>query len=69
LDNFLEDGREVPFDLEWKSHEEIVEVLQSTLGNTALVQKRDYLESMLKDNPADFGSDCERVGLNYSPLH
>jgi hypothetical protein len=60
---FLGDGREVPFDLEWKTQDEIINMLQSTLGNTPLVRKRDHLEKMLNDSPANFGSNCQRVNL------
>ncbi|KAK0428609.1 hypothetical protein QR680_010901 [Steinernema hermaphroditum] len=57
---FLKDGREVLFDLENKSREEIVNVLQGTLGKTELVKRREHLEEILKRNPASFGSKCDR---------
>lgn len=57
---FLDDGREVLFDLENKKKDEIVEMIQSTLGKTSLVKKREHLERMQDHNPADFGGDCKR---------
>ncbi|VDK60184.1 unnamed protein product [Anisakis simplex] len=57
---FLKDGREVLFDLEGRSREEIVEMLQGTLGKTELVRKRERLEAIFERNPASFGSKCER---------
>ncbi|KAI6234412.1 28S ribosomal protein S25, mitochondrial [Aphelenchoides fujianensis] len=57
---FLENGREVLFDLEDKSREEIVDVLQGTLGKTALVKRREFLERMQDHNPAEFGETCSR---------
>ncbi|MFH4977492.1 hypothetical protein AB6A40_004201 [Gnathostoma spinigerum] len=57
---FLEDGREVLFDFEGTSRDDIVEVLQKTLGKSDLVLKRERLEKILLENPASFGSDCAR---------
>lgn len=54
------DGREVMFDLENKNKDEIVDLIQGTLGKTKLVRRREFLESMRDQNPADFGSDCAR---------
>ncbi|CAI5448945.1 unnamed protein product [Caenorhabditis angaria] len=57
---YLEDGREVLFDLENLKREEIEETLAKTLGKTELVERRERLESIAKLNPADFGSKNER---------
>jgi len=57
---FLNDGREVMFDLEDKSKEEILSLLQGTLGKSKLVKRREFLERMQDHNPADFGSKCAR---------
>jgi len=57
---FLVDGREVMFDLENKTKDEIAEIIQGTLGKTALVKQREYLEQMQLHNPAEFGSKCKR---------
>uniref|UniRef100_A0A914S825 Ribosomal protein/NADH dehydrogenase domain-containing protein n=1 Tax=Parascaris equorum TaxID=6256 RepID=A0A914S825_PAREQ len=43
-----------------RSREEIVEMLQGTLGKTELVRKREHLEQIFQRNPASFGSQCER---------
>jgi small subunit ribosomal protein S25 len=57
---FLDDGREVMFDLENKSKDEIVDIIQGTLGKSKLVKQREFLESMQDQNPAEFGNDCKR---------
>ncbi|GMS95750.1 hypothetical protein PENTCL1PPCAC_17925, partial [Pristionchus entomophagus] len=57
---FMRDGREVLFDLEGLSREEIENELIQTLGKTELVRKRESLEKMAKLNPASFGTVCER---------
>ncbi|KAI6203631.1 hypothetical protein M3Y94_00579400 [Aphelenchoides besseyi] len=57
---YLKDGREVLFDLENKTRDEIVNLLQGTLGKTALVKHREFLESMQDHNPAEFGENCAR---------
>ncbi|KAH7701157.1 Protein MRPS-25 [Aphelenchoides avenae] len=57
---FLNDGREVLFDLENKKKDDIVDMLQGTLGKTALVKRREFLEAMQSRNPAEFGTKCER---------
>ncbi|KAI6182065.1 28S ribosomal protein S25, mitochondrial [Aphelenchoides bicaudatus] len=54
------DGREVMFDLENKNKDEIVDMIQGTLGKTALVNQREFLEKMQDQNPAEFGSNCKR---------
>lgn len=58
--SFLEDGREVLFDFENKTKDEITNTIQGTLGKTPLVKKREYLEHMQDHNPAEFGSSCKR---------
>jgi small subunit ribosomal protein S25 len=57
---FLNDGREVLFDLENKTKDEILDTIQGTLGKTPTVLRREYLEQMQAHNPAEFGSNCER---------
>ncbi|PAV62048.1 hypothetical protein WR25_11510 [Diploscapter pachys] len=57
---YLNDGREVLFDLEGMSKDQISQVLIDTLGKTDLVMKREKLEKIAKLNPADFGAHCER---------
>ncbi|GMR48052.1 hypothetical protein PMAYCL1PPCAC_18247, partial [Pristionchus mayeri] len=57
---FLKDGREVLFDLEGLSREDIEKELIQTLGKTELVLKRESLEKMAALNPASFGSACKR---------
>uniref|UniRef100_A0A0N5AU27 Small ribosomal subunit protein mS25 n=1 Tax=Syphacia muris TaxID=451379 RepID=A0A0N5AU27_9BILA len=57
---FLEDGRQILFDLENKSREEVVNILSETLGKTDLVKIRERLEEVQEKSPAAFGSDCER---------
>ncbi|CAK5053572.1 unnamed protein product [Meloidogyne enterolobii] len=78
---FLGDGREVPFDLEWMTHQEIGDVLRKTLGKSTLVRKAEELEKMAKCHPADFGENCQRqcicevqgqhpcTSLIYAPKH
>lgn len=48
------------FNLENKTKDEITNLIQGTLGKTALVKKREFLERMQDRNPADFGSSCTR---------
>lgn len=48
------------FDLENMTKEEIVDVIQGTLGKTKLVKRREFLEQMQDHNPAEFGSKCSR---------
>ncbi|VDL82830.1 unnamed protein product [Nippostrongylus brasiliensis] len=55
-----EDGREVLFDLEGMTREEIESRISTTLGKTELVAKREELMEIAKLNPADFGSKCKR---------
>uniref|UniRef100_A0A8R1IZB9 Small ribosomal subunit protein mS25 n=1 Tax=Caenorhabditis japonica TaxID=281687 RepID=A0A8R1IZB9_CAEJA len=57
---YLNDGREVLFDLDGMRREEIEKTLAKTLGKTELVERRERLESIAKLNPADFGSKNER---------
>ncbi|VDK41291.1 unnamed protein product [Gongylonema pulchrum] len=57
---FLDDGREVLFDLEGKSRKEIEEMLQTTLGKTKTLLKRERLEKMLRTDQALFGKKCKR---------
>ncbi|CAI4225880.1 unnamed protein product [Auanema sp. JU1783] len=57
---YLKDGREVLFDLESLSREDIEAQLANTLGKTEIVKKREELEQIVKLNPADFGSKCKR---------
>ncbi|CCD74058.1 Small ribosomal subunit protein mS25 [Caenorhabditis elegans] len=57
---YLNDGREVLFDLDGMKREEIEKLLAKTLGKTELVERREHLESIAKLNPADFGSKNER---------
>ncbi|KHJ82965.1 hypothetical protein OESDEN_17340 [Oesophagostomum dentatum] len=57
---YLKDGREVLFDLEGMTREEIESRIAATLGKTELVAKREELMQIAKLNPADFGSKCKR---------
>jgi len=57
---FLDDGREVLFDLDGKDREQIVTVLNAVLGKTQLVRDREHLEELQHRSPASFGSGCER---------
>lgn len=57
---YLNDGREVLFDLENLTKEDIEKQLVDTLGKTELVRKREDLEAIAKVNPASFGSKCKR---------
>ncbi|CAJ0584873.1 unnamed protein product, partial [Mesorhabditis spiculigera] len=57
---YLDDGREVLFDLEGMGREEIEQQIIQTLGKTEIVRKRESLEAIAKVNPADFGTNCER---------
>ncbi|KAJ1369831.1 28S ribosomal protein S25, mitochondrial [Parelaphostrongylus tenuis] len=57
---YLKDGREVLFDLEGMTREEIESRIARTLGKTELVEKREELMEIVKLNPADFGSKCKR---------
>ncbi|KAK6750280.1 hypothetical protein RB195_002331 [Necator americanus] len=57
---YLKDGREVLFDLEGMTREEIETRIATTLGKTELVKKREELMEIAKMNPADFGSKCKR---------
>ncbi|VDN55692.1 unnamed protein product [Dracunculus medinensis] len=57
---FLDDGREVLFDLDGKSREEIIEILKGTLGKTNLVLRREKFERVIEKNPSSFGEDCSR---------
>ncbi|KAE9549605.1 hypothetical protein FO519_007179 [Halicephalobus sp. NKZ332] len=59
----LKDGREVLFDFEGKSKEEVEDTLQTTLGKTPLVRRREFLERMQDHNPAEFGVTCKRQCL------
>lgn len=67
-----EDGREVLFDLEGMTREEIESRIATTLGKTELVAKREELMQIAKLNPADFGSKCKRqvtsLGTNAAKL-
>uniref|UniRef100_A0A914D2W6 Small ribosomal subunit protein mS25 n=1 Tax=Acrobeloides nanus TaxID=290746 RepID=A0A914D2W6_9BILA len=55
---FLKDGREVLFDLEGKSKDEIVDMFNGTLGKTKLCLQREALES--KYSVAGFGDNHPR---------
>uniref|UniRef100_A0AC35EYP6 Small ribosomal subunit protein mS25 n=1 Tax=Panagrolaimus sp. PS1159 TaxID=55785 RepID=A0AC35EYP6_9BILA len=59
----LKDSREVLFDFEGQSRGEIEERLQTTLGKTPLVRRREFLERMRNHNPAEFGVKCSRQCL------
>lgn len=62
-DIFVDDGREVLFDLEFKNREEIEEVLRVTLGETATSNRRKRLEKMFRSDQALFGKNCKRECL------
>ncbi len=47
-------------DVEGMGKDEIGDLIQKTLGKSALVRKREYLELVQKTNPAEFGEHCER---------
>ncbi|VDD96488.1 unnamed protein product [Enterobius vermicularis] len=70
---FLDDGREILFDLENKTREEIVDSINKTVGKTELVLKRERLEKVQEKNPASFGSNyvrhcmCEVQGQHPCP--
>lgn len=52
----LEDGKEILFDLEGMTKDEIVATILKTLGRTKLVEKLENLEQLsMTKNPADFG--------------
>ena len=51
------------FDFEGKSKEDIEDTLQTTLGKTPLVRRREFLERMQDHNPAEFGVTCKRQCL------
>lgn len=57
---FIEDGREVLFDLENKTREEIEEIVRTTLGKTKTVARRERYERMLRTDQALFGKNCAR---------
>uniref|UniRef100_A0A915ER07 Uncharacterized protein n=1 Tax=Ditylenchus dipsaci TaxID=166011 RepID=A0A915ER07_9BILA len=57
---FLNSGEEVLFDLESKTKDEIVDIIQGTLGKTSLVNKIEFLEKMRENNVAEFGDKCSR---------
>ncbi|EFO28218.1 28S ribosomal protein S25 [Loa loa] len=57
---FLDDGREVLFDLEGKTREEIEEMFRTTLGRTKVSSRRERLEKMLRTDQALFGRRCKR---------
>lgn len=68
-----DDGREILFDLENKTREEIVDSINKTVGKTELVLKRERLEKVQEKNPASFGSNyvrhcmCEVQGQHPCP--
>ncbi|KAL3102201.1 hypothetical protein niasHS_003610 [Heterodera schachtii] len=78
---FLGDGREVVFDLECRTREQISESLIGTLGMTETVRKRMKMDSYKRENPAEFGYGCERqcicemqgqhpcTAILYAPKH
>ncbi|VBB27396.1 unnamed protein product [Acanthocheilonema viteae] len=57
---FLDDGREVLFDLEDKTREEIEEMFRTTLGKTKVSLRQERLEKMLRTDQALFGKKCKR---------
>lgn len=57
---FLADGREVMFDLEDKTREEIEVLLRTTLGRTKIVAQRERFERMLRNNQVLFGKNAKR---------
>ncbi|KJH51890.1 hypothetical protein DICVIV_01969 [Dictyocaulus viviparus] len=57
---YLKDGREVLFDLEGMTREEIEARIAKTLGKTEKVIRREELVEIAELNPADFGSNCKR---------
>ncbi|KAK6031349.1 hypothetical protein OSTOST_02497 [Ostertagia ostertagi] len=65
---YLRDGREVLFDLEGMTREEIESRIATTLGKTELVMKREELMEIAKLNPADFGSKCKRQVREFQEL-
>lgn len=60
---FIDNGRQILFDLEFKNKDEICDIIQGTLGKTDLVKRREFLERMKDKNPAEFGENCERQCL------
>uniref|UniRef100_A0A0N5CHD5 Small ribosomal subunit protein mS25 n=1 Tax=Strongyloides papillosus TaxID=174720 RepID=A0A0N5CHD5_STREA len=57
---YLDDGREVLFDLEGMNKEEIVDVIAKTLGKSKITRQIEALEKFHSSNPANFGSRYKR---------
>ena len=48
------------FDVDGQSNDDIVERLAKTLGKSQLTLDAEALASQSKDNPANFGRQCDR---------
>ncbi len=53
-------GQPVVFDVDSQSNKEILARLVKTLGKTKETLEAEALASEKKDNPANFGKDCDR---------
>ncbi len=53
-------GRKVLFDIDSQSNDEIVDRLVRTVGKTKETLEEEAIRSEKRDNPANFGRDCDR---------
>ena len=64
---FLDSGRKILFDVDGQSRDEIVQRLNKTLGKTEETLRQEAIEAEKKDNPANFGLNCEKFCICAVP--
>jgi len=64
---YLDKGEKVVFDVDSHTNQEIVDRLVKTLGKTKAQLEAEALASEKKDNPANFGRNCERYCICSQP--
>lgn len=64
---FLDNGRKILFDVDGQNKDDIVERLKKTLGKTEETLRQEALEAEKKDNPANFGLNCDQFCICNVP--
>ncbi|XP_072934112.1 small ribosomal subunit protein mS25 [Epargyreus clarus] len=58
---YFDDGRQILVDIDNKSKEDILNHLMLTVGKSKEVLESEAIAAEKKDNPANFGTGCERA--------
>ena len=67
IECFLDDGSKVLFDVDSQDNVQILDRLVKTLGKSKDTLEAEALASEKKDNPANFGKNCDRWCICSTP--